>query len=149
MTSYQYIKFHCGDKTVVRSSYLHNGISYTGKMTSLYWIRAQKGWKLLRTSFLILCLFIGGFEGPRLLLGIFLSFQYAPVADTKYLLTNICEIRPIISVKQVIKLTEAWKSIGHVKNEVFFQMCFYLNPIPQNFVTRSVPGLHKKWVSID
>ena len=25
-------------KTVLRSSYLHNGISYTGKMTSLYWI---------------------------------------------------------------------------------------------------------------
>ena len=24
----------------VRPSYLHNGISYTGKMTSLYWIRA-------------------------------------------------------------------------------------------------------------
>ena len=40
MTSYQYRKSHCGDKTVVRSSYLHNGISYTGKMTSLYWIRA-------------------------------------------------------------------------------------------------------------
>ena len=37
--SYQYRKSHCGDKTVVRSSYLHNGISYTGKMTSLYWIR--------------------------------------------------------------------------------------------------------------
>ena len=29
MTSYQYRKSHCGDKTVVRSSYLHNGISYT------------------------------------------------------------------------------------------------------------------------
>ena len=42
MTSYQYMKSHCGDKTVVRSSYLHNGISYTGKMTYLYWIRAQK-----------------------------------------------------------------------------------------------------------
>ena len=41
MSSYQYMKSHCGDKTVVRSSYLHNGISYTGKMTSLYWIRAQ------------------------------------------------------------------------------------------------------------
>ena len=40
MTSYRYRKSHCGDKTVVRSSYLHNGISYTGKMTSLYWIRA-------------------------------------------------------------------------------------------------------------
>ena len=37
ISSYQYRKSHCGDKTVVRSSYLHNGISYTGKMTSLYW----------------------------------------------------------------------------------------------------------------
>ena len=40
MTSYQYRKSHWGDKTVVRSSYLHNGISYTGKMSSLYWIGA-------------------------------------------------------------------------------------------------------------
>ena len=40
MLSYQYRKSHCGDKTVVRSSYLHNGISYTGKSRSLYWIRA-------------------------------------------------------------------------------------------------------------
>ena len=38
--SYQYRKSHCGDKTVVRSSDLHNGIFFTGKMTSLYWIRA-------------------------------------------------------------------------------------------------------------
>ena len=41
ISSYQYRKFHCGDKTVVRSSYPHNGISYTGKMTSLFWIRPQ------------------------------------------------------------------------------------------------------------
>ena len=40
MTSYQYRKSHCGDKTILRPSYLHNGISYTGKMPSLYWIRA-------------------------------------------------------------------------------------------------------------
>ena len=40
MLSYQYRKSHCGDKTVVRSSYLHNGISYTDKITLLYWIRA-------------------------------------------------------------------------------------------------------------
>ena len=40
MTSYQCRKSHCGDKTILRPSYLHNGISYTGKMTSLYWIRA-------------------------------------------------------------------------------------------------------------
>ena len=39
MISYQYRKSHCGDKTILRPSYLHNGISYTGKMTSLYWIR--------------------------------------------------------------------------------------------------------------
>ena len=41
MSSYQYMNPHCGDKTIVRSSYLHNGISYTGKMSFLYWIRAQ------------------------------------------------------------------------------------------------------------
>ena len=40
MPSYQYRKSHCGDKTVVRSSYLHNGISFTGKTTSFYWIGA-------------------------------------------------------------------------------------------------------------
>ena len=40
MPSYQYRKSHCGDKTILRPSYLHNGLSYTGKMTSLYWIRA-------------------------------------------------------------------------------------------------------------
>ena len=40
MSSYQYRKSYCGDKTVVRSYYLHNGISYTGKMSSLFWIRA-------------------------------------------------------------------------------------------------------------
>ena len=40
LSSYQYRKSHCGIKTVVRSSYLHNGIPYTGKMSSLYWIGA-------------------------------------------------------------------------------------------------------------
>ena len=38
MPSYQYRKSHCGDKKVVRWSYLHNGISYIGKMALLYWI---------------------------------------------------------------------------------------------------------------
>ena len=40
MSPYQYRESHCGDKTVVRSSYLHNGISYTGKTISSHWIRA-------------------------------------------------------------------------------------------------------------
>ena len=35
---YQCRKSHCGYNTVVRSSHLHNGISYTGKMASLFWI---------------------------------------------------------------------------------------------------------------
>ena len=41
MPSYQYRKSHCGDKTVVRSylSPQYYGISFTGKTTSLYWIR--------------------------------------------------------------------------------------------------------------
>ena len=39
MPSYQDRKSHCGDKTVVRSAYLHNGVSYTGKTTFSYWIR--------------------------------------------------------------------------------------------------------------
>ena len=36
-----YRKSHCGDKTVIRSSYLHNGNSYIDKMTSLYWLSPQ------------------------------------------------------------------------------------------------------------
>ena len=44
MSSYQYRKSHCGDKTILRPSYLHNGITYTGK-TSLYWIRPLKSLK--------------------------------------------------------------------------------------------------------
>ena len=57
MSSYQYRKSHCGDKTVIRSSYLHNGISYTGKASSLYWIRVLplpskcSIWGLLRGRF--------------------------------------------------------------------------------------------------
>ena len=39
MSTYQYRKSHCGDRTILRPSYLHNGISYTDK-TSLYWIGA-------------------------------------------------------------------------------------------------------------
>ena len=40
MSSYQYRKSHCGNKTILRPSYLHNGISYTNKMTYFYWIGA-------------------------------------------------------------------------------------------------------------
>ena len=46
MPSYRYRKSHCGEK-ILRPSYLHNGISYTGKTTSLYWIRALESWSPL------------------------------------------------------------------------------------------------------
>ena len=49
MTSYQHRKSHCGDKTILRPSNLHNGISYTGKTKSLYWIRPQDTTRLLHS----------------------------------------------------------------------------------------------------
>ena len=52
MPSYQYRESHCGDKTILRPSYLHNGISYTGKMASLFWIRALSSdrWPLMTVN---------------------------------------------------------------------------------------------------
>ena len=40
MKSCRYRKSHCGDKTILRPSDLHNGIPSTGTIASLYWIRA-------------------------------------------------------------------------------------------------------------
>ena len=49
-------KSHCGDK-MIRSSYLHSGISYAGKMTSSYWIISLLCFVLLglRYQFLRIC----------------------------------------------------------------------------------------------
>ena len=41
MLSCRYRKSHRGDKAVVRSSYLHDGISYTCETISFYWIEAR------------------------------------------------------------------------------------------------------------
>ena len=43
MSSYQYRKSHCGDKTILRPSYLHNGISFTGKMTDIFILNQGPG----------------------------------------------------------------------------------------------------------
>ena len=37
-STYQYRKSHCQDKIVIRSSHVHNGISYTSEMATLFWI---------------------------------------------------------------------------------------------------------------
>ena len=60
MSSYQFRKSHCEDKTILRSYYLHNGISYTDKMISLYWISPlvivshEEGFQLFMTVCTIL-----------------------------------------------------------------------------------------------
>ena len=46
---FQVYEVHCGDKMILRPFYLHNGISYTGKMTSLYWIWALVPHSVLQT----------------------------------------------------------------------------------------------------
>ena len=59
IASYQYLKSHCGYTKVVRSSYLNRVISYTGKMTLLYWIRLkreQRVYSLVRSADIILIL---------------------------------------------------------------------------------------------
>ena len=47
------MKSHLGDKTILRSSYLHNGISYTGEAIYLYWIRALEGFPVAAISQII------------------------------------------------------------------------------------------------
>ena len=47
MSPCQYRKSHCDDETIIRLSYIHNCISNAGKMTSLYWTRAQITLKLI------------------------------------------------------------------------------------------------------
>ena len=53
MPSYWYRKSHCGNKTILRPSYLHNGIPFTTKTTSLYWIDRVYRMKLHCASSLI------------------------------------------------------------------------------------------------
>ena len=42
MLFYQHRKSRCGDQTIVRSSYLHNGNPYTGKTVPVYQIIYKK-----------------------------------------------------------------------------------------------------------
>ena len=55
-SSYQNRKFHCGDKTVIRSSYLHNGISYTGKIYHLYFESGPWSWCIMQRRYCSLVL---------------------------------------------------------------------------------------------
>ena len=71
--SYQYRNSHSGDKTIIISFYFHNGISYTGKTTSLYWIIAHD--VVIGPVLVHPCLFAGPFCGSSQLWGL---WQEAP-----------------------------------------------------------------------
>ena len=55
MPFYQYREYHCGEKEFLWLSYLQNCISYTGKMTSLYWIRDQVLFKFTDACYFNYC----------------------------------------------------------------------------------------------
>ena len=59
MSSYQYRKSHGRDETILRPSYLHNGISHTGKMTSLYWIKDQYPITRKQVKVWVVCIILG------------------------------------------------------------------------------------------
>ena len=48
MSSYQHRKSHCGDKTILRPSYLHNMISYIGNMTPYIESGPRSIWRMWR-----------------------------------------------------------------------------------------------------
>ena len=86
MPSYQYRKSHCGDKTVVRSSYLHNGMSYTGKMAYFYWISPQVFLGLVEVNCVI------SDRGIPLLAGIPLCMS-RELSRRGYSMSQLCSIR--------------------------------------------------------
>ena len=127
MPSYQYKKSHCGDKTVVttlvqimawrhsgdkplsepmgsRSSYLHNRISYTGKMVSLYWIRAlvEKWWHRITgtqrnpeenmSNFIISS---APADGLALLIVTFSQESFLPLVDITHLLYGAQQVKKL------------------------------------------------------
>ena len=135
MPSYQYRKSHCGDKTVVRSSYLHNGISYTSKMSSLYWIGAQdisrNGIDLLirdipapAPDVLTLCL-LNFSEGKTYLR--FMSFLHIDIAQVIEIPSHVRQGLPIISW---VPMSWLLVSPGHQQPWYWLTMQNRINSVP-------------------
>ena len=106
MLSYQYMKPHCEDKTVVRSSFLHNGISYTDKMASLYWIRVLAFGCVI--SNIILVLFT---------MGRMISVYYPRKASSILTRKNVCiaitllwTVTSMVYISIMINETMTWSS---------------------------------------
>ena len=111
MSSYQCRKSHCGDKTVVRSSYLNNGISYTGKMTSLYWIRAQD---IIEHGYYLQCgrFVLSSYKGRGIITmkKIFFTFWYVWVWLNKSRLSNYPRIVEFLR-HQEFEIEHTWMPV--------------------------------------
>ena len=132
MASYQLRKSHCGDKTVVRSTYLHNGISYTDKLVSLYWIGA-----------LVICKYFSELSHHR-----YRSFfpclapRHCPACRTSLIATRfwVVMICPIIKCLTVLEFSF-----------ILFDLCLFITIF--NFILNCVPIVtfwiftyHKIWI---
>ena len=156
MSSYQYRKSHCGDKTVVRSSYLHNGISYTGKMASLYWIRAQQCNAFPNHIESVL-------QGPVLEAGVSSKGSKSPfkrqvsvimitIYDTITFLQNTHNRHSDIKLWEVVcdlkvRTTSSIYQYCTFQNMMSYETCYFVNPFPglrvAHHASRITMQLHK------
>ena len=135
MLSCQYRKSHCGEKTVVRSSYLHNGISYIGKITSLYWIRAL----------VIMCSFCIGwlFTPPYSKICTYLSTKWDVFSGLARNGNSGCANE----ILGCAKCQFWWKSPWKWKNWGNFRVCNWLNCLCKTqvhgWLAKTMDVLHK------
>ena len=123
MSSYQYRKSHCRDKTILRPSYLYNGVSYTDKMTSLYWIRAQLTHCGLRWSYESTALDIAICNqryvvqySPRIV-HIVCVLLYFIVVRNRHILPKSFGVTFLVPVKQAWKIwVNGWHEFTNSKN---------------------------------
>ena len=125
MLSYLYRKFQCGHKTIIRSSFLHCGISFTGKMASLYWIRplgnlvsslphclTLSNWQLGLWHCKLYCVWnayitIQHYTSPYITLhhhtsSRFITSQTQPLAPYQYAVYQLCGCIPVSKIRKNI-----------------------------------------------
>ena len=131
MTSYQYRKSHCGDKTILRPSYLHNEISYTGKTTSLYWIGA------LLTAMLLYLFRASAVTLSPICTAIWIRRMAAWLSLTRVPCLNTWSsgVPRIVSASQVI-MTMSCTGSG----ELYGQSCTHRTQMSHNAYCRSLVG---------
>ena len=148
MSSYLYRKSHCGDKTVARSAYLHNGISYTGKMTSLNWIRDQLFQFNSSSAFV-------KFTGKRIIyvVSYVVDDDEVSVTDTwavcsKHVQANINEITIDILHLSFVKGMQRWPTDFRHKGSILpealprYDIIFRLTTVPH--VLDNIPAWHSR-----